>query len=147
MDRPKFLIWQAEYSVGNEALDSQHKRMFDIINTLYAAMRRGVSRDEINQTFRSLTGYAQTHFRDEEKAMRACDYPDLIVHQNAHRAYVARVEGLMREFRNPGREVSHDMLIFLKDWWKTHIAHMDKQYAPFITHPSEASKSMNSDKQ
>ena len=137
----QFIVWKPEYSVGDDALDLQHRKMFDIINKLYSQMRSGISNEEIHHQLEEVKTYAQKHFQTEEDAMRDCRYPDLEVHQRAHRKYEQDVQLLIRQRAQQAKALAHDLLSFLKKWWKEHVTNMDQRYAPFLKRPNQANKS------
>jgi len=69
-DGPLFIVWKPEYSVGNAVLDSQHQKMFHIINELYQQMCSDISETGFQELVGSAVRYAEHHFRSEEDAMR-----------------------------------------------------------------------------
>ena len=46
--------WNASYSVKVEAMDAQHKRLFEIIRELYTAMRSGHGKDVVGEVLHRL---------------------------------------------------------------------------------------------
>ncbi|MCY2991664.1 MAG: bacteriohemerythrin [Planctomycetota bacterium] len=137
-----FVRWYQKYSVEDETLDAQHKRLFEIMNSLYSDTRTcHLSRSELRDVIESLVQYGDTHFRAEEAAMRACGYPDLIGHAAEHRRYRHEVQRLTYALTIDEKnsldklgDFPHDLRNFLKAWWTKHIAHMDRDYIPFLPH-------------
>ena len=64
------MVWKDEYSVGNDLLDEQHKRLIEAVNELNG----GAALGEVLATLRQ---YGDEHFRTEEGMLEASDYPDL----------------------------------------------------------------------
>lgn len=126
------VVWQDKHSVGDPLLDLQHRRVFDMINELYAATLGDVSPDQLERTLRNLRDFAATHFRDEEKAMREAGYPELAAHQRAHRAFATEARSLMRRQQRLGTDAAGAILAFLKHWWRRHVIDMDQGYVPFL---------------
>ena len=141
-----FVRWYQKYSVEDEILDAQHKRLFEIMNSLYSDMRTGhPSRSELRDVIKNLVQYGDTHFRDEEAAMRACGYPDLTGHVAEHRRYRREVQrltyALTSDEKNALDELGdfpHDLLNFLKAWWIKHIVDLDRDYMPFLRHREQS---------
>ncbi len=134
--------WSQKYSVEDETLDAQHKRLFEIMNSLYSDIRScHPSRSELRDVIESLVQYGDMHFRAEEAAMRACGYPDLTGHAAEHRRYRHELQrltyALTSDEKNSLDELGDfplDLLNFLKDWWTKHIVQMDRDYIPFLRH-------------
>ncbi len=127
-----FIVWKPEYSVGNAALDSQHRKMFDIINGLYRDMSAGISDAEFQEHLEEALRYAAQHFRTEEVAMKRCGFGGLREHQRWHRAYEQKVRVLAGRSSAQADAASSDLLGYLKTWWKGHICTADQAYAPFL---------------
>lgn len=141
----QFIVWKPEYSVRDEVLDSQHRKMFDIISTTYSQMRSGLSNEEIHRLLEEARAYAKKHFQAEEDAMRNCGYPEFDAHQRVHRKYEYEVQSLIRRQAQPARALPYDLLSFLKEWWKEHVTDMDQRYAPFLRSRNEENKADESD--
>ena len=71
------LAWDNKYSVGVQALDSQHKVLFDILNELHAAMISGQARQVTGPLLHKLLEYTDKHFTAEENMLSASGYPAL----------------------------------------------------------------------
>jgi hemerythrin len=126
-----YIVWKDYYSVCDELLDTQHKEILNIINELYEARQKGVDDKKIKTILDRLVKYTVDHFRREEEAMRAHQYPDHDFAQ--HRALhdtMRRKTLVLRE--NANLMTGRDMLVFLKDWWCSHIQEEDKHYAAYM---------------
>ncbi len=56
----KLIVWSKSYSVGVDVMDQEHKRLIDIINNLYSAMRSGRGKDAIGSILDELIEYTKT---------------------------------------------------------------------------------------
>ncbi|HBO45943.1 MAG TPA: hemerythrin [Planctomycetaceae bacterium] len=125
-----FVTWKAFYSVGNAAIDDQHKRILDIINDLHSAIEDGDEMDTLNSLLGRMVDYTNTHFQFEENLMKECGYPHLEEHRQLHNELRRKTAGL----RSHAEIVTgSDLLSFLKTWWIDHIQEMDQQYSPYLT--------------
>jgi hemerythrin-like metal-binding protein len=138
MDEYRLVIWTRRDSVEDDTLDTQHKRMFALINTLYSQMRAGISRTDVLDDLQGLIEYGEVHFRAEEDAMRASGYPDLADHQRMHRQYMRDLQLRADSVPVDSRDVPVDLLgfvwelfDFLQGWWR-HEVKMDRQYVPYL---------------
>jgi len=135
MEKGKYIVWHKRYSVGNEILDSQHKEMFDVINTLYADISTETKHIDIKKIFRYLYQYANIHFREEENAMQACAYPELFPHKIMHWLYVRKIDYFMKQFLDANIDIQYSLLPFLKNWLKYHILNVDQRYISYLKTP------------
>ncbi|MDO8811817.1 MAG: hemerythrin domain-containing protein [Gallionella sp.] len=66
--------WTDELSIGNEAIDTEHKNLIVMVNGIEAMIR---ARDSfaLPQAFEQLEHYLCAHFVDEENVARAIKFP------------------------------------------------------------------------
>lgn len=125
----KLIIWSKSYSVGVSQMDSEHQRLVDLINNLYAAMRAGRSKDAIGSILDELINYTATHFAHEEKLMRDVGYAGFDEQKRMHEALVSQALEIQQKFRN-GTALGQEVMTFLKGWLINHIQGTDKKYGP-----------------
>ncbi len=118
------MIWNDEYSVGNERLDAQHRKLMETVNALGGDAGLGGVLD-------SLREYADTHFRDEERLLEAASYPDLNQHRSHHRAFRAWLDGVVAAHRGDAAVSRRDVYAYLKVWMANHMRVYDQAY---VTH-------------
>jgi hemerythrin-like metal-binding protein len=121
--------WNDSYSVKVALCDQQHKKLFEIINTLADAMRSGKGNDVVSKTVGELLQYTRTHFQAEEALLRKANFPQLAAHQEMHKKFVNDVEGLVNQAREGKAANSIQVLNLLRDWLVNHIQKTDKQYS------------------
>jgi hypothetical protein len=61
-----FIAWEQKYNTGIKEIDTQHKRLVDIINELYDARHSQSSQAVLNVILSRLIDYAEYHFDFEE---------------------------------------------------------------------------------
>ena len=119
--------WKDDYSVGVATLDTQHKRLFELIGELYGAMKLGQSREILARIVDELVAYADAHFYEEEVRMEAAGYVGLVAHRQAHDAFRVKVHGHQAALRRGlSAGVSIDVFEYLRDWLVSHILTVDK---------------------
>lgn len=121
--------WNDSYTVSVQQFDAQHKKLFEIINTLADAMRIGQGEDVLREVVGKLAVYTRTHFLQEEVAMRQTGYPGLAAHQEQHSKLMADVEIYKTELDEGRKPNLVTLLNFLRTWLVQHIQKTDKQYA------------------
>jgi len=123
----KLINWSRSYSVGVSRMDDEHKRLIDIINSLYAAMRAGRSNEAIGSILNELVEYTKTHFNHEEKLMQECKYEGYPQQKAAHEALIRQVVEIQGKYKD-GTALGQEVMNFLRDWLIKHIQGMDSQY-------------------
>ena len=124
--------WQECYSVGNEKLDQQHKRLVGMINQLGVAMDTGSERPVLMKILNSLAGYTKTHFSEEERLLEEHAYPGLDEHKEEHAMLNRQLADFYRDFYMTTRPQTAEVMAFLQGWLYGHILEKDKGYSPFL---------------
>ena len=121
--------WNDSYSVKVEKLDAQHKDVFEMINELADAMRKGEGAAAIQPTLTRLMEHLCIHIEDEEELMRRTGYPELAAHQEEHRLYLIRLERYKISLENTGNKDTITLLYILRDIILDHIPRVDSAYS------------------
>ncbi|MGB9604440.1 MAG: bacteriohemerythrin [Bryobacteraceae bacterium] len=124
------LEWKAEYSVGVARIDAQHRKLFDYVNELEQAMRKGQGRQVLDKVLGNLTAYTREHFATEEELMLKTGYPELGPHKAAHDGFVRRIEEFRCQHQAGEVGVTVELVSSLGDWVRNHVLGMDRKYAP-----------------
>ncbi len=124
--------WSTDYELDIPQIDEQHKELVRMINSLYASIREGCSSDTVDQTLNRLLQYVDVHFSTEEQLMMDRHYPGYEHHLLLHENLRIKVMDLKKE-QLQGREIAtFELLNFLVDWLKNHIATADVAIARYI---------------
>ncbi len=126
--------WDETFSVQVEAIDRQHKKLIDIINTLHEAIMEGepeALRRVKEQTLSELETYGRDHFALEEDYMRSIDYPDLPAHREEHEKFLTRVSKISEEFLEASGVRNTEIMRMLKTWLYDHLLGEDQKYSRF----------------
>ena len=121
--------WTPEYSVSVLRFDSEHKKLFELINELNDAMSAGRGRAMVAKVLHELTDYTKHHFAGEEEAMRRAGYPGLSAHIAEHRALADQLAKYYDEWAKNESTSPIDLLFFLRHWLQKHIMETDHKYA------------------
>ena len=124
--------WKESYSVKVLALDTQHKKLFDLINELHGAMSSGHGKDVAGDVLHRLTDYTVSHFRAEEALMEKYNFPGLAAHRIEHKALTDKVLAFKKEFESGTSVVTPQLMTFLQNWIKDHIQGVDQRYSDFL---------------
>jgi hemerythrin-like metal-binding protein len=126
------LTWNKNYSVGVQALDTQHTVLIGILNDLHAAMMKGQAQSLTGPLLRKLVDYTRTHFSAEEGMLTASKYPGLNEHKAKHRDLIKQVEDYAARYDRGEITLNLHLLNFLRDWLTNHIQKTDREYGPWL---------------
>lgn len=118
-------VWDKRYSVGNEEIDSQHRRLFDLGNEI-----QNIQLCDVTKTIMNLYKHTTQHFDTEEQHMKAIGYPKLIQHRELHNGLISGLNNLIEKPIDSyiGLEV---LKKFVYNWIIDHILNHDKKYFEF----------------
>ena len=119
--------WTNAVSVNNPEIDTQHKKLFGMVNNLHDAMSQGKGKEVLSTTLEELVTYTKTHFAYEEAKMQKEGYPGFVAHKAEHNQFTEKVVGLVEEYQNGRTGLSVEIALFLKDWLVNHIQVVDKK--------------------
>jgi hemerythrin len=131
-DKDYMFEWKPQYSVNIASIDGQHQNLFRIAEELYAAMSAGQGKTSLSRILDRLVQYTKVHFAHEERLMTLHAYPDRAAHFLEHRALTKQVMGFQADFESGKALMTVQVLNFLKEWLRHHIAESDQKYAPYL---------------
>lgn len=126
------LTWKADYSVGVDEIDEQHKQLFNVVNTFLSAKAQGKKDEVLKETFIHLVEYTTFHFSTEEKHMEKNKYYGLTEHKRQHEVLIKQVVQILQNLKNGKELVYDDLASLLKVWLLKHILDQDKQYGYYL---------------
>ena len=121
--------WTDNLSIGVKEIDEQHKKLVDILNTLYAAFIDKEADFILNDILDKLIQYADFHFKTEEKYFKIFNYENTKEHIREHENFVIEVNQFKRDFENRRSAVTYKVMTFLSNWLLKHINGSDKEYS------------------
>lgn len=124
--------WSENYSVSVKEIDSQHKKLVDLINSLHEGMKAGRGKDVLGTVLNDLVNYTAYHFSFEEKLFEKYSYPELNTHKRQHADLVVQVLAYKESFETGKSVLTIEIMNFLSDWLTKHIAGSDKKYTSFL---------------
>jgi len=124
--------WTDELSVKIPSIDSQHKRLINLINQLDESIEKGNAKIVINGTLKELTRYTEAHFIYEEALFTMHGYPESDEHKKTHKNLFAKVEYFKQKINENDPEVYTELLDFLNHWLYHHILKEDMAYSKHL---------------
>ena len=127
-----FMPWGEHLEIGIAEIDEQHRWLVDRINQLHSELSEIASRSSvIADVLEELMDYTMNHFIMEEELFERHAYPDIVAHKAQHNKFTGTIMNALTDHED-GKNVSHDVLEFLKHWLIEHIMRTDKVYVPFM---------------
>lgn len=124
--------WDESYSVGNDRIDWQHKKLIDMINEFYQNLQDRLPKEGISVLIKRLNDYIEVHFKTEEDILRKIGYPRLDAHIIEHEKFIKKVHDIEKRHNEGTLLLTVELTSFLKDWLKDHILRKDKHYKDYI---------------
>lgn len=126
------LWWTEELRTGIDAIDRQHRSIFNKANEIFDLGSQSKAED-IEKIFIFLMNYANNHFYEEEVLMIENSYEDFIDHRRKHNYFI---EEIYRIYQNTKEENSEENLNELKvliiEWLANHISGDDKKFISIL---------------
>ncbi len=122
--------WNARYELGIEALDAEHRRLFDLIRQVetMAEGENGVS--ALLSALREFIEFVEFHFETEERLMEEHDFSTAGLHRQAHRRLLEDLREFARQVsRGPAAGARASTGDFLRKWLSEHVSHGDAMLA------------------
>jgi hemerythrin-like metal-binding protein len=122
------ITWGPKLEIGIGIVDSQHRRLVDLINQLNEAMEGGRGVAVVGETLEGLIDYTHTHFRTEEDLLKEHNYEDYDLHRREHRIFTDQIE-IYRDRLDAGSlRISSEVMEYMRGWLLTHIGSSDRAY-------------------
>jgi hemerythrin-like metal-binding domain len=127
------MLWTENLSVGVEAIDEQHKKLFEMTEQLFEAGKKNMAMGFIVELLDFLDDYTKKHFSDEEAYMLKIGYPEYQYQKKAHDEFIHQIKILKKDYESSGGNI---VLIInanqiLLDWLLKHISKDDKKIGEF----------------
>lgn len=128
----RMLDWNPAWETGIPKIDEQHRELFRQIEILMVAIHENEMTSCIPALMPILATYVGSHFSDEEAAMEASGYPELVAHRAVHDGMREKVRTLLLQFQSDPTVMTDAVLDFLMDWLINHINGEDRRMALYL---------------
>ena len=110
--------WKANYSVGVDEFDKDHKSLMHALNKLHAAALKGKSNEIAGKMLRRM--------------VESAGFPGLAEHRAKHHDLSAKLAEFLSRDKNADQTMYVAFLYFVRDWFKDHMLNVDREYAPLL---------------
>lgn len=123
--------WNPLFETGNQRIDDQHRKLFELTNRLAHAVQNGENLPTLAVLVAELRDYAATHFCDEEQLMRcsALTHREIERHACVHASFIEKVDEVAARTDLSDEEATGAFLELLITWLVTHILKLDRRVA------------------
>jgi len=119
---PIKFVWDSSYTVENQIIDSQHRRLFDLGNDI-----QNVQPSALRRVIMDLYKHTRQHFDTEEQHMKSIGYPKLEHHRELHNGLISGLNDLTGTPIDTAAALE-SFKKFVYNWIIDHILHHDKEY-------------------
>ncbi len=123
----QILQWHDDYSVNNDELDSHHKALFEIVNSISDCCSGADDQQYYAAIIADLEQYAICHFRSEELYMEEIGYVDIDSHIMEHNEFECRIAGMRDSSHCTDSALRSELIGFLGKWLLNHVITEDKK--------------------
>ena len=126
------MTWKEEYNINIKVVDSQHKKLVDLLNQIHDATSMGKGREVLAHILNELVAYTKLHFSTEEELFKKFSYPGYLQHKIEHDKLTKQVCEFQDRYSAGRAAISIEIMQFLRDWLNGHILGTDKRYSEFL---------------
>lgn len=129
MKKIDIIPWNDNFLTGIKQIDSQHKKLVEIINTLATSFAYNSHELNIDIIFDELIDYTIYHFDSEEKIWKKYfkNSRSKKEHEEKHKNFVDELKKLIDlQKQKPIEEIAEKTLDFLVQWLVSHILESDR---------------------
>jgi len=127
-----FLPWSGKYSLGNESIDNDHRRLFELAGSVLSTMNGRAKLVDTAGAFDRLIEFARHHFSEEEALLEQYGYADLEAHSRHHEKLIAQISDMRLTLDNDEGMSNERFREFFGEWLINHILSEDMKYGPFL---------------
>lgn len=113
-------------------MDEQHKGISDIINQLILSARTDSLESSAEDLLEDLFNLWREHFALEERCMLVTEFPELERQRKEHRNFSEIIDDCRKGLQSKKIVISTELILFLLDWFNSHIINEDIKYAQFL---------------
>lgn len=122
--------WNDSFAIGIEAIDNQHKQIFERLLALENSVAKRDPWHILNYFVTQLAEYMKFHLAVEEALLEIVQYPDRAVHGKSHLSIMEQITELEAQLK---KNASGENLVgFFENWFVRHVLSGDREYAAYV---------------
>ncbi|MEO5377067.1 MAG: bacteriohemerythrin [Magnetococcus sp. DMHC-6] len=133
MNKTPLIYWKADYNVGIQDIDNDHRQLVKMINRLFGSVLSSDPADVVNSVLKDLLAYVVFHFNRELALMEKYGYPEREQHNNEHRLLLESASQFKKRFDSGlAINIKEEIEVSLRDWLVNHVRNSDKRLGHFL---------------
>jgi hemerythrin len=125
--------WEEKYRLGVDAIDAQHRQLFDLIGEMNRLIAAHAGAGEIQAVLKRFQRWAEMHFAAEETRLAVTGYPGREAHILEHTAFLDTIEKNIKLISSRPLSVTETKISrLLTNWLQGHILENDRNYLPHL---------------
>jgi len=121
------ITWKPEYSVGDEAVDHEHRELIELVNTAAGAILEGRADADVDRCLGDLYRAISAHFAHEERQMQTARYDQLTEHKGSHEDLLDALRDIMDGATGGGEQTAERLTEVLEAWFTDHFREHDSR--------------------
>ena len=113
--------WKPEFSVGDPAVDHEHRKLIDLVNRTAGAIIDRRPTADIEGDFGDLLQAISAHFALEERQMREAHYDRLAEHKADHERLLDVLRDIMDSAGGAPESSADRLVATLEAWFADHF--------------------------
>jgi len=113
-------------------MDGQHAVLMDTLNDIRLALVHGQGREHVGEGLNRLIEFTRMHFASEEQLLEKQGFPGVAEHREAHQKLLGQIEDAALRAQHNDELHMKSILLFLREWYMTHIEGLDSQYGSWL---------------
>ena len=126
----KKMEWGPELETGIPEVDTQHKRIVNLVNQMQEA-RLNKDMETVASVITEMVDYTLSHFAFEEALMEDARYRFLGPHRRVHELFAMKIPEFQARFE-AGEDITEELHTMLVRWLYNHIRGDDQGYVESI---------------
>lgn len=128
------LEWRPEFSVGDPAVDHEHRELIELVNVTAAQIEARGPAEQIERSFGDLLRSVTSHFALEERQMREAGYDRLTEHKADHERLIDALRDIMDGAETGPEETTDRLVATLGAWFADHFRTHDARLHHVLGH-------------
>jgi hemerythrin len=127
-----FIQWNANFTVGVEAVDLEHRGLINAINALEEAVEGNYESSRALPLVARVAKESQSHFASEEAAMVEAGYPGATLHALKHQHMMDQILAFIARYGRDTSSLNQYTLNLLRDTLTLHIGNEDASFGRWM---------------
>jgi hemerythrin len=129
-EMPDTIEWKSSYVVSVKEIDSQHKKIFQLLNKLAVTVEAGKSHRDLAYILSDILNHFRYHFTSEEVYLEA--HPDHDIHHQLHCDFTEKAHTYENQSKTDENYDFKEVHGLLTDWYMDHILNYDVKYFQYL---------------